>query len=478
MKVAVLDDYQSVAESLADWSQLPPGTEVTFFSDHLTSEDALADRLAGFDVVMGMRERTPFPRSLLERLPDLRLLVTTGRRNASFDIEGATGLGIAVCGTNGAGEGPTELTWGLILGIVRQIPLEDRLSREGKWGTTVGVGLKGKTIGLLGLGHIGSLVARVASAFDMNIIAWSQNLTAERARECGATLVDKDTLFRESDILSVHLVLSQRTRGLVGAHELALMKPTAYLINISRGPIVDEDALVDVSATQGHRRGRAGHLRRGAVAGRPPAAATGQHPHLPPLGLRNRRLVQSDVRRSHRGHPRLRQRRAGQDDQRGSADRPAVPGLPVDRHFPLPFRERVRMRVKSPGIKVVSKQLTLSPQNQEKHAMKAVRINEFGGLDVLKWEEAPDPEPRPHQVLIKVDSAGVNYADLMRRGGNYPGPDLPSSMGLEASRGFGRRFGVAGTVVEVGSEVTGVSVGQRVMAMGPGGQAEIGGGQR
>ena len=254
MKVAVLDDYQGVAESLADWSQLPPGTEVSFFSDHLTSEDALAERLAGFDVVMGMRERTPFPRSLLERLPNLRLLVTTGRRNASFDIEAASGLGIAVSGTNGAGEGPTELTWGLILGIARQIPLEDRLSREGKWGTTVGVGLKGKTLGLLGLGHIGSLVARVANAFDMNIIAWSQNLTAERARECGATLVDKDTLFRDSDILSVHVVLSQRTRGLVGARELALMKPTAYLINISRGPIVDEAALVDV-------------LRRRAIAG-------------------------------------------------------------------------------------------------------------------------------------------------------------------------------------------------------------------
>ena len=254
MKVAVLDDYQSVAESLSDWSQLPRGTEVAFFSDHLTGEDALAERLVGFDVVMGMRERTPFPRSLLERLPNLRLLVTTGRRNASFDVEAATDLGIAVCGTNGAGEGPTELTWGLILGIVRQIPLEDRLSREGRWGTTVGVGLKGKTIGLLGLGHIGSLVARVANAFDMNIIAWSQNLTGERARECNATLVDKDTLFSDSDIVSVHLVLSQRTRGLVGARELSLMKPTSYLINISRGPIVDEGALVDV-------------LQRKAIAG-------------------------------------------------------------------------------------------------------------------------------------------------------------------------------------------------------------------
>ena len=254
MRVAVLDDYQSVAKDLADWSQLPSGTDVVYFSDHLTSEDALAERLADFDVVMGMRERTPFRRSLLERLPKLRLLVTTGRRNASFDVEAATELGITVCGTDGAGEGPTELVWGLILGIVRNIPMEDRLTREGRWGTTVGVGLKGRTLGCLGLGHIGSLVARVATAFDMNIIAWSQNLTAERARECGATLVDKDALFRESDIVSIHLVLSGRTRGLVGAHELALMKPTSYLVNISRGPIVDEDALVDV-------------LQRRAIAG-------------------------------------------------------------------------------------------------------------------------------------------------------------------------------------------------------------------
>lgn len=254
MKVAVLDDYQGVAESMADWSQLPPGAEVVFFSDHLTDETALAERLGGFNVVVGMRERTPFPRSLLERLPNLRLLVTTGRRNASFDIAAATELGVAVCGTDGAGEGPTELTWGLIIGLLRQIPLEDRRSREGRWGTTVGVGLKGKTIGLLGLGHIGSLMARVANAFDLKVIAWSQNLTAARARECGATLVDQDTLFRDSDIVSIHVVLSQRTRGLVGARELGLMKPTAYLVNISRGPIVDEAALVDV-------------LQRRAIAG-------------------------------------------------------------------------------------------------------------------------------------------------------------------------------------------------------------------
>jgi phosphoglycerate dehydrogenase-like enzyme len=241
-----LDDYQGTAKDLANWSELASGTEVEFFQDHIVDEDKLVERLKDFDIVQGMRERTPFTRSLLSRLPKLRLLITTGRRNASFDMAAASELGITVCGTNGAGEGPTELTWGLILAMLRHIPEEEQRSRDGSWGTTVGIGVKGKTLGLMGLGHIGSLVARVATAFDMNIIAWSQNLTAERAKECGATLVDKETLFKESDILSVHLVLSDRSRGLVGASDLALMKPSAYLVNISRGPIIDEKALIDV----------------------------------------------------------------------------------------------------------------------------------------------------------------------------------------------------------------------------------------
>ena len=254
MKVAILDDYQAVAANMADWSQLPRGTDVQFFHDHLADEDQLAERLKGFQVVMGMRERTPFPRSLLTRLPELQLLITSGGGNASFDVKAATDLGIVVSGTGGAGEGPTELTWGLILGLVRQIPQEDQRTRQGLWGTTVGVGLKGKTLGLLGLGHIGSLVARVGNAFDMEVIAWSQNLTAQRAAECRARLVDKDTLFRDSDIVSIHVRLSNRTRGLVSARDLGLMKPTAYLVNISRGPIVDEAALIDV-------------LQRRAIAG-------------------------------------------------------------------------------------------------------------------------------------------------------------------------------------------------------------------
>ena len=254
MKVAVLDDYQGVAREFADWDSLPQGTEVEFFRDHLSDEHALAERLKDFDVVMGMRERTPFPRSLLGRLPNLRFLITTGGGNASYDLAAATEMGITVSGTPGAGEGPTELTWGLIIGIARQIHLEDQRTRQGSWGTTIGMGIKGKTLGLLGLGNIGSKVARVGNAFDLDIIGWSQNLTAERAAECNATLVDKETLFRDSDIVSVHVRLSERTRGLVGEQDLALMKPTAYFINISRGPIVDERALIDV-------------LQRGAIAG-------------------------------------------------------------------------------------------------------------------------------------------------------------------------------------------------------------------
>ena len=246
MKLAILDDYQGTAKDLADWSKLPAGVEVEFFQDHIVDEDQLVERLGDFDLVQGMRERTPFPRSVLSRLPNLRLLITTGRRNASFDIEAASELGITVCGTNGGGEGTTELTWGLILAMLRHIPEEERRSRAGSWGTTVGIGGKGKTLGLIGLGHIGSLVARVAKAFDMNVIAWSQNMTHERANECGATLVDKETLFRDSDIVSVHLVLSDRTRGLVGKSDLAFMKPSAYIVNTSRGPIIDEMALIDV----------------------------------------------------------------------------------------------------------------------------------------------------------------------------------------------------------------------------------------
>jgi len=253
-RVALLDDYQGVALRMADWKSLPAGTDVVAFPDHLADESALAARLADFDIVMAMRERTPFTRSLFERLPKLRLLITAGMRNASIDMKAAAERGVLVCGTSGLPYPTAELAWGLILGLMRRIPAEDRATREGRWQVSLGLGLNGKTLGVLGLGTLGSRVARVGRAFEMTVLAWSQNLTAARAEEVGATLVAKDELLARSDIVSIHLVLSERTRGLVGARELGLMKRTAYLVNTSRGPIVDEAALVRA-------------LREGTIAG-------------------------------------------------------------------------------------------------------------------------------------------------------------------------------------------------------------------
>jgi phosphoglycerate dehydrogenase-like enzyme len=253
-RVALLDDYQGVALRMADWAALPAGVQVTAFRDHLANPDALVARLAEFDIVMAMRERTPFSRALLERLPRLRLLVTAGMRNAAIDIEAAAERGILVCGTAGLPYPTAELTWGLILALVRRIPAEDRATREGRWQTGLGLGLNGKTLGVLGLGTLGARVARVGRAFEMTVLAWSQHLTAARAAEVGARLVPKDALLAGSDVVTIHLVLGERTRGLVGPRELALMKPTAYLVNTSRGPIVDEAALVQA-------------LRAGRIAG-------------------------------------------------------------------------------------------------------------------------------------------------------------------------------------------------------------------
>jgi phosphoglycerate dehydrogenase-like enzyme len=250
-RVAVLDDYQGVALEMANWSALPSDCQVQVFRDHVTDLAALAERLSHFEIITCMRERTPFHRDLLERLPNLRLLVTTGMRNAAIDLAAATDLGILVCGTAGGPDSPpAELTWGLILALIRHIPREDAATRAGHWGVTIGTCLEGKVLGLLGLGRLGTKVARLGVAFDMSVIAWSQNLTAERAAQCGATLVTKDELFARSDILSIHVQLSARTRGLVGARELHLMKPTAYLINTARGPIVDEAALVQALQTR------------------------------------------------------------------------------------------------------------------------------------------------------------------------------------------------------------------------------------
>jgi phosphoglycerate dehydrogenase-like enzyme len=254
VRVAVLDDYQGVALQMADWRQLPADVQVQVFRDHLAEASAVAARLRDVDIVVAMRERTPFPRSLLAQLPKLKLLVTTGMRNASIDVEAAAVLGITVCGTQGLPYPTAELTWGLILALLRHIPREDRATREGRWQVSVGVGLRGKVLGVLGLGNLGSQVAAVGKAFGMSVLAWSQHLTAERAAQFGATLVGKDELLSRSDIVTIHLVLSERTRGLIGARELGLMKPTAYLINTSRGPIVDENALIEA-------------LQRGSIAG-------------------------------------------------------------------------------------------------------------------------------------------------------------------------------------------------------------------
>lgn len=244
MKIVLLDDYQNVAMKLAPWSTLPKGTVVQAYADHLDDLDALAARLRDADVVMALRERTAFPRALLERLPNLKLIPTAGMRNAAIDVKAATDLGILICGSQGDSMATAELTWGLIFSVLRHIPAEHQALRAGRWQSTVGVGLGGKTLGLLGLGTIGAQMARVAQAFQMRVIAWSQNLTDERARECGVERVTKDGLLRQSDILSIHTRLSDRTRGILGAAELAAMKSTAVLINSSRGPIVDEGALV------------------------------------------------------------------------------------------------------------------------------------------------------------------------------------------------------------------------------------------
>ena len=245
LRIAVLDDYQGVSDRYADWSTLPEPAEVTVFGDHLDDEDALVDRLEPFDVIVAMRERTPFPRTLLERLPNLQLLVTTGAKNASIDVAAAAERGIPVCGTGAHPSGTAELTWALILAVARHLPEETANVREGGWQTTVGTDLAGSRLGVVGLGRLGTRVARIGQAFEMDVVAWSQNLTDERAAEAGVRRVGEQELFRTSDVVTVHLQLSDRTRGLIGADELALMKPTAMLVNTSRGPIVDEQALVD-----------------------------------------------------------------------------------------------------------------------------------------------------------------------------------------------------------------------------------------
>jgi phosphoglycerate dehydrogenase-like enzyme len=245
LRIAVLDDYQYVAATYADWSRVPEPVEAVEFAEHVDDPDALVRRLQPFDVVVAMRERTAFPRTVLERLPNLRLLVTTGARNPAIDVAAAAELGITVCGTRAHPPGTAELTWALVLAVVRHLPQEDASVRAGGWQQTIGTDLAGGTLGLLGLGRLGERVARIGLAFEMDVVAWSANLTDERAAEVGVRRAgSKEELLRTADVVSVHLQLSDRTRGLVGARELELMKPSAILVNTSRGPIVDEAALV------------------------------------------------------------------------------------------------------------------------------------------------------------------------------------------------------------------------------------------
>jgi phosphoglycerate dehydrogenase-like enzyme len=243
VRVAVLDDYQGVAADMADWKGRLPGADVRFFHDYIADADALVAALEPYEVIVAMRERTAFPREILERLPRLRLLVTTGTLNAAIDIDAARDRGVVVSGTGGSRSNTPELTWALILGLVRDVAADDARIRAGGWQETVGRDLHGRTLGVVGLGRQGAPVARVGQAFGMNVIAWSPNLTEERAAEHGVTLASKAELFGSADIVTLHLVLSERSRGIIGETELRAMKPSALLVNTSRAGLVDQDAL-------------------------------------------------------------------------------------------------------------------------------------------------------------------------------------------------------------------------------------------
>ena len=243
MRIAVLDDYQGVALDMADWSPVQERAVVDVFSDHVSEEQALVERLESYNAVVLMRERTPLPGRVIQRLPRLRLVVSTGRRNASVDVETARARGVTVGGTDSPASAPGELTWALVLGLSRHLVEEAQNMSSGGWQTTVGRDLAGGTLGVVGLGRIGAQVATVGRAFGMRVLAWSANLTAERAAEVGVEAVSFERLLAESDVVTVHQVLSDRTRGLVGARELALMKPDALLVNTSRAPIVDTEAV-------------------------------------------------------------------------------------------------------------------------------------------------------------------------------------------------------------------------------------------
>ncbi len=244
-RCAILDDYQNVALKVADWSKVAGDLDIKVFNEHLGNPDSVVKALQGFGIVCAMRERTGFPRAVIEKLPDLKLLITTGLRNASIDVAAAKERGVVVCGTPSVGNPTSGIAIGLMLELTRRIGYENARMKAGvPWQTTIGLDLDGLTLGVLGLGKLGTRTANIAKAFGMKVIAWSQNLTPEKCKEAGVDYVSKEELFRQADFITIHVVLSQRSRGLVGGKELALMKPSAYIINTSRGPIIDEAALL------------------------------------------------------------------------------------------------------------------------------------------------------------------------------------------------------------------------------------------
>jgi D-3-phosphoglycerate dehydrogenase len=244
-RCAILDDYQNVALKMADWSKVANDLDIKVFNEHIGGPDAVVKALQGFSIVSAMRERTGFPRAVIEKLPDLKLLMTTGARNASIDIAACAERGIVVCGTPSVGNPTSGIAIGLMLELTRRIGYECNRMKSGvPWQTTIGPDLGDMTLGVLGLGKLGIRTSQIAKAFGMKVVAWSQNLTAEKCKEVGVDYVSKEDLFRQADVITIHLVLSQRSRGLVGAKEFGLMKPTAYIVNTSRGPIIDEAAML------------------------------------------------------------------------------------------------------------------------------------------------------------------------------------------------------------------------------------------
>ena len=255
LRCAILDDYQNVALKFADWSSLKDQIDITVFDKPFASQDEAVRALQDFEIVCAMRERTPFPREMLTALPKLKLLLTSGMRNASFDLEAAKERGVTVCGTGGVGNATAGLTIGLMLELTRKIGFENARMHAGEqWQTTMGQDVEGMTLGVVGLGKLGTKVATIAKALGMNVIAWSQNLTPEACAAAGVAYASKDELFAAADIVTIHVILSKRTRGLITRDDLARMKLTSYLVNTARGPIVDEAALLDA-------------LQRKAIAG-------------------------------------------------------------------------------------------------------------------------------------------------------------------------------------------------------------------